>query len=154
MSIPVRLQQLVGDWKGINRLHLGDWGPTPLHESVGTATVRERVGGQFLEIAYTWEYDGKLQEGVMILGGDNKTDAVSAFWTDAWHLAHQTMICDGREADDGRVSLVGSYKTEGYPDWQWRSEIIPGADRFDYRMFNISPEGEETLAVEMEMDRT
>jgi hypothetical protein len=154
MSIPAKLQQLSGDWKGSNRLHLGDWGPTPLHESAGSAAVRERIGGQFLEIAYTWEYDGKQNEGVIILGGDNKTDAVNAFWTDSWHLAHQTMLCDGREGADGSVSVKGFYKVEGHPDWGWRTEIIPGDTSFDYKMYNVSPEGEETLAVEMDMKRT
>lgn len=154
MSIPVKLQQLLGDWKGSNRLHLGDWGPTPLHESLGTATIRERVGGQFVEIAYTWEYEGKQKEGVIILGGDNKTDAVKAFWTDSWHLAHRTMLCDGLERSDGSVSVKGTYKVEGYPDWGWRTEVVPGDAGFEYKMFNVSPEGEETLAVEMEMKRT
>src|SRR5215207_5383599 len=149
MSIPVKLQQLLGDWKGSNRLHLGEWGPTPLHESTGTATVRERIGGQFLEIAYTWEYDEKQQEGVMILGGDNKTDAISAFWTDSWHLAHNVMRCDGTGSPDGVVSVNGTYKVEGHPDWGWRSEIVPTDSGFEYKMFNVTPDGDESIAVEM-----
>lgn len=153
MSIPAKLQQLVGDWKGSNRLHLGDWGPTPLHESEGSATIRERVDGQFLEIAYTWEYEGKQKEGVIILGGDNKTDAVKAFWTDSWHLAHQTMLCDGLESGDGSVSVKGTYKVEGYPEWGWRTHIAATDGGFEYKMFNISPEGDETIAVEMDMKR-
>ena len=153
MSIPIKLRELLGDWKGSNRLHLGEWGPTPIHESAATATVRERIGGQFLEILYTWEYDGKPQEGVMILGGDNKTDAVNAFWTDSWHMAHNVMLCNGSESADGSVSVKGTYKVEGHPDWGWRSEIAATNAGFDYKMFNISPEGEESIAVEMEMQR-
>ena len=154
MSVPTKLQQLVGNWKGVNRLHLGEWGPTPLHESTGTATVRERIGGQFLEIAYTWEYDGKLQDGVMILGGDNKTDAVNAFWTDSWHMAHNVMLCEGTESAEGGVSVKGSYKVEGHPDWGWRSEIVATDDSFEYKMFNVTPDGDETIAVEMDLNRT
>ncbi|MDI1243469.1 MAG: DUF1579 family protein [bacterium] len=154
MSIPIKFQQLVGDWKGRNRLHLGDWGSTPLHESAGTATVQERNRGQFLEIAYSWEYDGKPQEGVFILGGDNKTHAVKAFWTDSWHLAHQVMLCEGKESADGSISVTGSYKVDGHPDWGWRTAITPAGAGFEYKMFNVSPEGEETIAVEMQMERT
>ncbi len=154
MSIPVKLQQLVGDWKGGNRLHLGEWGPTPLHESTGTAVVRERNNGQFLEIAYTWEYDGKAQEGVIILGGDNKTDAVNAFWTDSWHMAHNLMLCSGTESADGVVSVKGTYKVEGHPDWGWRSEIFATEIGFEYKMFNVTPDGDESIAVEMAMTRT
>ena len=154
MSIPVKLQQLVGSWKGSNRLHLGDWGPTPLHESAGTATVRARNRGQFLEIAYTWEYDGKPQDGLIILGGDNKTNAVNAFWTDSWHLAHNVMLCEGTESPTGEVSVKGFYKVDGHPDWGWRSEIRPTDGGFEYKMFNVSPEGDESIAVEMDMTRT
>ena len=154
MSIPVKLKDLVGSWKGINRLHLGEWGPTPLHESAGTANVRERNIGQFLEIAYTWEYDEKLQEGVIILGGDNKTDAVNAFWTDLWHLAHGVMMCNGTESPDGIVSVKGFYKVEGHPDWGWRSEVFSTDDRLEYKMFNVTPAGDESIAVEMYMVRT
>ncbi len=154
MSIPVKLQQLVGNWKGSNRLHLGDWHPAgPLFESEGRATVEERIGGQFLEIAYTWEFDGKPQEGVLILGGDNKTDKVNAFWTDSWHLAHNVMMCVGNDSADGSISVTGSYKVEDHPDWRWRTEIKPAEAGLVYKMFNISPEGEETIAVEMEMTR-
>jgi hypothetical protein len=154
MSIPEKLKVLVGEWKGSNRLHLGDWHPVkPIHDSDASATVRERIGGQFIEIAYRWEHEGNSCEGVLILGGDNKTDAVNAFWTDSWHMAHQVMFCSGTQID-GNASVKGSYKVEGHPEWGWRTEIIPGDDEFKYNMYNISPEGEEFIAVEMELKRT
>jgi hypothetical protein len=154
MSIPETLKALVGEWKGSNRLHLGDWHPVkPIHDSDGTASVRERIGGQFIEIAYTWEHESKPFEGVLILGGDNKTDAVNAFWTDSWHMAHQVMMCEGSQVN-GNVSVTGSYKVDGHPDWSWRSEIVPGIDEFRYNMYNVSPEGDEQIAVEMELKRT
>ena len=154
MSIPSKLRGLVGAWSGSNRLHMA-WHPeNPLLESDGTATVSERVGGQFLEIAYTWVFEDKPREGVIIVGGDNKTDAVNAFWTDSWHLAHQLMICEGKENTDGGITVNGSYKVEGHPDWGWRTEIIPNGDSFHYKMYNVSPEGQEDIAVEMEMTRT
>lgn len=154
MSIPKKLSSSMGTWSGTNRLHLGDWHPAgPLFTSDATAEVLERIGGQFLEIAYTWEFEGKGQEGLIILGGNNKTSAVNAFWTDSWHMAHQTMLCEGSELDDGSISVKGNYKVEGHPDWGWRSEINVDGDKLEYKMFNVSPEGEETIAVEMEMKR-
>lgn len=155
MSIPLKLSELVGEWKGSNRLHLGDWKPeNPLLESPGTATVKKRVGDQFLEIAYTWVYEDKPKEGVIILGGDNKSDGVNAFWTDSWHMAHNVMMCEGKENADGSISVKGFYKVKGHPDWGWRTEIIPGENSFEYKMYNATPEGEETIAVEMEMTRS
>ena len=144
----------MGAWTGSNRLHMA-WQPeNPLLESDGTATISERVGGQFLEIAYTWVYEDKTREGLLILGGDNKSEAVMAFFTDAWHLAHQVMMCDGKENPDGSIDVKGFYKVAGHPDWGWRTEIIPNGDSFQYKMYNVSPEGEEDIAVEMEMKRT
>src|SRR5688500_20265817 len=154
MSIPSNLRGLVGIWSGSNRLHMA-WNPeNPLLDSNGTATVSERVAGQFLEIAYTWVFEDKSREGVIIVGGNNKSDTVNAFWTDSWHLAHQVMMCEGKENPDGSISVKGSYKVEGHPDWGWRTEIIPSADSFQYEMYNVSPEGKEDIAVEMEMERT
>lgn len=153
MSIPEKLNGLYGEWAGSNRLHLGDWHPVkPIHDSNATAFVRERVGGQFVEIAYTWEHEGKPCEGLLILGGDNKTDTVSAFWTDSWHMAHQMMFCTGTQVD-GNVSVKGSYKVDGHLDWGWRTELILGNDEFKYKMYNISPDGEESIAVEMDLKR-
>lgn len=152
MSIPEKLRSLSGNWTGNNRLHL-PWLPEPTLDSDGTATVTSRAGTQFLEIAYTWSHEGKPQEGIIVLGGDNKTDAVNAFWTDSWHMAHQLMSCEGKEGSNGSVSVKGSYKVEGHPDWGWRTEIDPGEDSFVYKMYNVTPEGEESIAVEMEMTR-
>lgn len=152
MSIPEKLRSLAGNWTGNNRLHL-PWLPEPMVDSGGTAIVTSRVGGQFLEIAYTWSHEGKPQEGVIVLGGDSKTDAVGAFWTDSWHMAHQLMPCEGKQESDGSVSVSGSYKVEGHPDWGWRTEIIPGEENLVYKMYNVTPDGEESIAVEMEMTR-
>ncbi|HLA95084.1 MAG TPA: DUF1579 family protein, partial [Pyrinomonadaceae bacterium] len=129
------------------------WLPEPMLDSDGTAAVKQRVGGQFLEIAYTWSYEDKPREGVIILGGDNKTDSVNAFWTDSWHMAHQLMLCEGTLRDDGSISVKGYYKVPDHPDWGWRTEIIPGYDSFRYLMYNVTPDGEETIAVEMDLSR-
>ena len=154
MSIPDELKSLVGEWTGSNRLHLGDWHPVkPIHDSDATASVTERIGGQFLEIAYTWEHEGKTCEGVLILGGESKAETVNAFWADSWHLAHKVMMCEGSEVG-GKVSVKGSYKVDGHPDWGWRTEILPGQEEFRYNMYNLSPEGEESIAVEMVLNRT
>ncbi len=152
MSIPEKLRGLTGTWKGTNRLHVS-WMPDPIKDSESTATVTPRIGGQFLEIAYTWEYDGQPQEGVLIFGGDNKTDAVNAFWTDSWHMAHQTMLCGGKTTESGGISVMGHYKVQDHPDWGWRTEIIPGSESFKYLMYNVSPEGVEEIAVETELTR-
>lgn len=150
MSIPAALTDLVGTWSGTNRLHLGEWAPeNPIVESSATAVVKSRLSGQFLEISYTWAYEGETKEGVFLLGLDPKSKGVHAFWTDSWHLAHQLMECRGQETEEGCIDVKGSYKVDGHPDWGWRTKIIPGPNSFQYLMYNVSPEGTEEIAVEM-----
>jgi hypothetical protein len=151
MSIPEKLANLTGKWIGTNRLHMPWKVENPLHESRATAEVRARSGDQFLEISYTWVYEDKPREGVLLLGREKTGDRIEASWTDSWHMAHQLMHCEGRETENGGISVKGSYKVEGHPDWGWRTEIVPGSGSFRYLMYNVSPEGEEEIAVEMDM---
>ena len=151
VSVPEKLSVLIGNWRGVNRLHMPWNAQDPLHESQATAEVRTRSGGQILEIAYTWNYEDTLREGVLQICCEGKGSAVTASWTDSWHLAHQLMHCEGLETENGGISVTGAYKVAEHPDWGWRTEIVPGSDSFRYLMFNISPRGEEDLAVEMEL---
>jgi hypothetical protein len=152
MSVRPDLAKLVGTWKGSSRLHTS-WLPEKTRDSTSNATVELRVKGQFLAIEYDWIHDGKKQEGVMIIGCDEKSDAVQAVWTDSWHMSHKFMVCDGTIDESGSVNMKGYYQVPGHPDWGWRTEISPGADSFQIKMYNISPEGEEDIAVEAEYSR-
>ncbi|MGD9627893.1 MAG: DUF1579 family protein [Pyrinomonadaceae bacterium] len=154
MAISSALSALVGKWSGTNRLHMVWDTENPIRESQGTASVAERVGGQVLEISYTWVFEDEVKEGLLLISGNPKSEAVEAFWTDSWHLTDQMMLCSGTAGTDGSISVSGTYKVEGHPEWGWRTEIIPGDGRFRYNMYNVSPEGVEDIAVEMEMMRT
>lgn len=153
MSIPNNLAKLAGEWKGSNRLNLS-WMPDPIKECDSTATVKARVNGQCLEIAYTWEYEGVAQEGLIVLSGGDSTDTIKTFWTDSWHSKDVIMPSDGLVAGNGSVNVKGFYSVPDHPDWGWRTEIIPGDDSFRYLMFNVSPEGVEEWAVEMDFTRS
>lgn len=147
MSLNEKLAQLAGNWKGTNKLNLS-WMPDPIKESASNASISVRVNGQCLEITYNWEYDAEPQEGLIILAGDGKTDAIKAFWTDSWHSKNVLMPCDGIVSENGRVNVKGFYGVPDHPDWGWRTEIVPNGDSFKYLMFNVSPEGVEEWAVE------
>ena len=152
MSVNEKLSNLTGNWSGVNKLNLS-WMPDPIKECASTANVSTRVNGQCLEIAYTWEYEGKSQEGFIVLSGDGKSDAVKAFWTDSWHSKDVLMQCDGLIPANGSVDVKGFYSVPDHPDWGWRTEIVPSENSFKYLMFNVSPEGVEEWAVEMEFTR-
>jgi hypothetical protein len=152
MSVDDKLTGIVGDWKGTNRLH-APWMPQPLQKSASTASVTSRMNGQFLSIEYTWSFEDKPQEGMLIIGCDPKSDAVQAVWTDSWHSKDVLMLCNGTKDEEGKISVLGHYAVPEHPDWGWRTEITPGTSSFRYAMYNVSPEGEEEIAVETDFER-
>jgi hypothetical protein len=152
MGIGEKFSHLVGKWKGTNRLYV-PWMPERIKDSDSTATVRSKMNGQFLSIEYSWSFDNKLQEGLLILGCDPKSDAIQAVWTDSWHSKDVLMLCNGSFAGDGSMSVFGNYSVPDHPDWGWRTNIVPGENQFKYVMYNVTPEGAEDIAVETDFVR-
>ena len=59
------------------------------------------------------------------------------------------MQCTGKTETNGAVSVLGYYAAPPDPDWGWRITLQPdSANRFRLIMYNITPDGEEILAVE------
>ncbi len=152
MSEDQGLSDLVGSWKGTNRLHV-PWMPEKLKESASDAIVRSKMNGQFLSIEYTWSFDGEPQEGLLIIGCDPESDSVQSVWTDSWHSKGVLMLCNGKVKAGGGFSVTGHYAVPDNPDWGWRTEIVPNENGFRYAMYNITPEGFEELAVETDFVR-
>ena len=152
MSLNEDFEKFTGDWKGTNNLYLS-WLPDPLKPSDGTMNVSMKAKGQFVQFDYTWAYEDEPQEGLIVLGCDTKSDAVQVVWTDSWHSRHTFMVSDGKVDENGAVSVKGYYKVPDHPDWGWRTDIIPAGDSIKIVMYNVSPEGEEELAVDTEYIR-
>ena len=146
MTVPTSLLPLEGNWQGTNKLWLD---PTkPARESAGTAVLRLIAQGKFAILQYTWADAGQPQDGVLIFGAEQ--DQVSASWVDSWHMQHKMMHCAGQVKTDGTVWVRGSYAAPPGPDWGWKIAIQPlPSDQFRLIMHNISPDGEEMLAVEV-----
>ena len=152
MSASDDLAAYLGSWHGTNNLYFS--GPDgPLTQSDSTLNVSFKANKQFLAFEYTWAYEGEPQEGLILLGGDTRSNAVQTVWTDSWHSSHTVMLSDGRRNEDGSVSVKGYYKVEGHPDWGWRTDIIPAGEKLRIVMYNVSPEGNEELAVETDYAR-
>lgn len=154
MSVPEILEKLVGKWRGINRLHTV-WIPeNPVRETESRAIVELTARGRFLKIEYDWTFEESVQEGLILIGDEKDSDSIKAFWIDSWHLSDKFMVSEGFRDEDGAISVKGFYAVPDHPDWGWRTIIEPEkGDTFKITMFNVSPEGEEALAVEMEFNR-
>ena len=154
MSVPKILESLVGKWRGTNRLHTTWIEENPVRESISIAVVESTARGRFLKIEYDWTFDDAVQEGLILIGDEKDSDLIKAFWIDSWHLSDKFMVSEGRLDERGAISLKGFYAVPEHPDWGWKTVIEPEHDNlFKIIMYNVSPEGEETLAVEMELKR-
>lgn len=142
----------IGEWSGTNRLNLS-WLDDPVKQSDSALTVSYKARRQFVAFDYTWVYEGEPQEGLLLLGADERSDAVQTVWTDSWHSKNTLMLSDGKVLEDGSISVKGYYKVEGHPDWGWRTIISREGDILRLTMYNVSPDGDEELAVETAYQR-
>jgi hypothetical protein len=146
VSILETLSTCAGSWRGTNTLL--DPHNDIKDESPATATVAPILGGRFVRMDYTWGYQGKPQEGSLLIGFLANAGTVTAHWIDTWHMSSQVMACTGESPSGPAITVRGSYAAPPGPDWGWRIEITPGGDELRLVMFNIWPEGKEELAVE------
>ena len=52
------------------------------------------------------------------------------------------------------ASAKGSFEVSEGPDWGWRTTIIlKSSDSFTFEMYNITPEGQEHLGVQVEYSK-
>lgn len=153
MSIPENLGNLVGNWFGTKTLYLS-WVDESPFMSDSNASVAFSAQGKFLKIEYDWIYEGKKQDGLILLGNDKDSDLIKAFWIDSWHMSDKLLISEGAKSENNFVSLKGFYQVPEHPDWGWRTVIeSENSDSFKITMFNVSPEGVEDLAVEAIYER-
>ena len=143
---------LLGEWEGTKLLYFNP-PPEPAISSASKLSVRPVAGGSFLQFDYDWTYEGEAQSGVLILGSDEE-NAATAAWVDSFHMSSKIMHCTGG-ATDRSVDLRGSYQAPPGPDWGWRIAIgSSSAAELRIVMHNISPEGQEDLAVQIDYTRS
>ena len=146
MSALNLLKPLTGKWQGTNQLWFMPDDPVRVSES--EASIAEVAQGQSLIIRYTWAFEGQPQDGMLLIVPGAQPEAVKVVLVDSWHVANSHMLFEGGATGNG-ISVTGSYAAPPGPDWGWRIIIEPHAENtWRMRMYNITPEGEETLAVE------
>jgi hypothetical protein len=111
------------------------------------------LDGRFVRIDYDWAYRRTPQQGSLLIGHEADAAAATAHWVDTWHMGDKVMVCRGAVEPDGPISVRGSYAAPLGPDWGWRTVVTPGAQRLRLVMHNITPEGQEELAVDAQYSR-
>ncbi len=146
------LTRLVGSWAGPNVLWVDPRLPERRSDSV--MVVGTKGNGRFVTFTYTWADDDSPHDGLIVFGFDDDRQVVTAHWFDSWHTGNKVMQFEGAAEAGGAVLVRGTYPAPTGPDWGWAIRIEPGNDAFQMIMHNVSPEGEEALAVDARYART
>lgn len=146
------LAAMAGDWEGRFRLWF-EPGP-PAEDSVQRGRIRPVGGGRFLLHEYEGRCSGEPFEGVALWAYHLDDQAFECAWGESFGTGTSIMFSTG-PVKDGRFVALGSYGAgPGGERWGWRTELSqPDAGQLDIRMFNISPAGDEALAVEVNYRR-
>jgi hypothetical protein len=133
-----------GIFRGENRL----MDPETNAPDVSKATCRvvPVMGGRFVRLDYTWSWRKKKQEGSMLVGHDDDAAEVTIDWIDSWHMGGKVMHLRGAKGA-GRTDVRGTYRAPPGPDWGWRIAIEAAASKLRIVMHNVTPDGEEQLAM-------
>lgn len=147
-----RLIASSGKWQGSSTLQ--DPGHIEPETSPSTLTVTPLLDGRFVRMDYTWSYRGTPHAGSLLVGWQKKTGTVSMHWIDSWHNSDNVMAMAGTAEASTLLAAQGTYAAPPGPDWGWKIVVSPESDgRLRIVMYNISPEGQDFLAVEGEYAR-
>ena len=151
-----RLARMAGEWEGVYRL----WFERDMlaAESSQRGSVRAVLGGRFLLHEYSWEFDGRSYAGVALYGYHIDVRRWECAWVDSFHSGSSILFSHSAgQTEPAHFAVLGSYgdgQTPPGPRWGWRTEIEqPDDDHLVIVMTNISPDGEEAKAVEVEYTR-
>jgi Protein of unknown function (DUF1579) len=146
------LHLYVGDWSGGSRLLLHRPVEATFH-CVMRSRVETGMQRQALVMRYEWEVEDEPQDGLLVL--NEAGGLIAGYWFDSWHMANSSMALTGQVEAGRAISLSGNYPATEGPDWGWRIVLAPDDDaRFRFLMFNITPGGDEELAVETDFARS
>jgi len=145
------LVRLAGSWAGPSKLWVDPRLPERASDSV--MIVGTKGNGRFVTFTYTWADDGEPHDGLIVFGFDDERGAITAHWFDSWHTGNKVMQFEGTAETGGTVVVRGTYVAPAGPDWGWTIRVEPGDDAFQLIMHNITPDGDEALAVEARYER-
>lgn len=152
MELRGRLTELVGEWQGQNSLWLmpGD----PARESEAKVSITSEAGGRFIAIRCSWADGDTPHDGLMLVRNGAEPSREDIVWVDSFHTAGGFMHFPGQPDDEGGIHVHTTYPAPPGPDWGWRMFIsADSADAFRIVMYNIMPDGQEVMAVDLRCTR-
>ncbi|WP_196784515.1 DUF1579 family protein [Crateriforma conspicua] len=141
------IANLCGRWQGVCRTWFE---PGKLaDESDITGTMAAVVGGQFLKHQYVGTIQGHPRSGEETWVFNAVTKRWQSAWIDSFHMNGAIMFSQGPALEDG-CEVFGRYDVgPGVPPWGWKTVLrLHAPERLVIMALNVSPEGDEALAVE------
>jgi hypothetical protein len=169
MGDDLQVHRLAGDWSGTDRLWFR---PEELaNESPASVYARPTLGGQALVYEYGWSMGDDEHHGTLLV---TPVDVgVEVAWIDTFHTSGTIMALTtaalgrsglgpvgdtGPDAATPAFDVLGSYGGDGsYGDgvaWGWRMRLVlVDHEHLVLSHWNVTPEGEQLLAVLGEYER-
>lgn len=148
MAVPKSILMAKGSWRGKSKLNL-PWLPRDKRVTESNSSLHIDTDSQekIVTITYDWQYDGKREEGTLILTKARKSSAIEMGWVDSWHESDAVLHLMGEESATGSIKARGEYGA-GKEIWGWSIELLPTETSLTIKMDNIPPTGEAMWAVE------
>ncbi len=145
--------RLIGSWQGRARLWFEPGDPT--YDEKVEGDVAAIAAGRWARHDYSTVIDGRLEHGSALIGFVAPKRIWQIAWVDSFHTSSGgVMLSEGQTTEiDVAVHALGSYEAGDGPRWGWRTEYEPTDDGLVVRHFNVSPAGEEGLAVQFDYER-
>jgi len=96
---------------------------------------------------YGWA-EGRVSHAGVLEFALDEAGVLRTHWRDSWHTGEEGMMLEGSLGVDGAVDVLGHYPAPPGADWGWRITVGAEGERMVVRMYNISPAGDEAMAVE------
>lgn len=144
--------RLVGQWVGTSKIWF-EPGKLGSSSPIQGSFVRI-IDGKFLRHAYSSAVDGEQQVGDETIMFNPVTNQCEISWIDSFHMNYGIMFSVG-SLDENGFTVLGSYDVEpNTPPWGWRTVYqMMDDNHLKISSFNVSPDGKEDLAVEIDYTR-
>jgi hypothetical protein len=158
-DLHARLARLAGRWTGTARTYGDPSNPEAAEVAPWEGTIEMLLGGRFLRFTYVSRAMGLPLAGELTIAYEKGDRLFRMSWIDSLHTSGSILVSESKPVpENGPPAAIRAFGTyfagEGEPRWGWRTELDDQtADALRVRMFNVTPAGDESIGVEIDLTR-